>query len=932
MPLAFQPLTRLLSAFGTDRVLSSNRLQRLRAREWALAEEYASRIPHIPLFQHRTGQDDSALGTCSFAGLEVRPRRLIPTSHPTVSYVELSFRYRDSAGRTRAVNFGGVRLYARIEDPLWLAGKTHSVEAIRASEALRHAYFSRVFALMKAQSSCNRALGSWLAGNLLGKEGLGERDWLAMIQNFNHDIVARQTNGARGFEAFRTAIRGFDFNTGMPSFGPVSLRLSVRPHQREDGHYAQSVTSVLLGNRRGLAFRSANGRLEFVAPGNQFEKRFVAFVEHAAGEQLKSLARSTWRRTAEERTWGGPGECEAWFHNHDRFILKGRVWRLERDSKGLPQVMGGHRNVAGYCSDSGKGSRRLAVKAVPFESVGDLVRLIQAHQYVHGAQVPALLAQAHEYPHLAGEILAAATGTLAEPYTRRSPGREDDGLMDRDWSTLFSRSIGPLLHEVRVDYEHKLLLAVLEWSDGGMLADTAARKRLIEECSLSYRLRMAANLFRNGYQMLADDVTHSDLKPENILNRPGRAFRIQQKARKVGLSGLDAEELEILQGGERVFEGDFSGMHFGREGGIDNLAHGEGLPTTIEYSNWNFTALGLGEGSRPTMLGRQKMAQPGLDELLLRQDIANRGTTVWELVYGSLLDCIPGNGREQRMDRRERARKRVADALDRLLQLRRQGQEDAELAVALDQAMAEYDRGLLDIVSLRSETIAARRWITPLFQAPCDNSNGLAVWMDTRVIEMLDHLACDFRRSGVERSSVAKLYRTAEALFRAEALRLERADQRTASTRRHRMVAYMNARALRFNPESGLLGLPELPRRLATFSEIVARIPDPRRALAEFARNWPDARAWGADLYETLEQDLRQALANAEAPASEQGRKELQGLIRAALLTEHERRMRLESRADAERIRPPCLGLLENRRWRVFGRDQRVEFSYAQTD
>lgn len=88
----------------------------------------------------------------------------------------------------------------------------------------------------------------------------------------------------------------------------------------------------------------------------------------AAGRQLKSLARSSWRRTAEERTWGGPGECEAWFHNHDRFTLKGMVWRLERDSKGLPRVMGGHRNVAAYRS----GSRRLAVKAVPFESVGDL--------------------------------------------------------------------------------------------------------------------------------------------------------------------------------------------------------------------------------------------------------------------------------------------------------------------------------------------------------------------------------------------------------------------------------------------------------------------------------------------------------------------------------------------------------------------------------
>src|SRR5699024_10921690 len=128
--------------------------------------------------------------------------------------------------------------------------------------------------------------------------------------------------------------------------------------------------------------------------------------------------------------------------------------------------------------------------------------------------------------------------------------------------------------------------------------DFRARKRLLENCSLSHRLRMAANLFRNGHQMLDDDVTHTDLKPENILNKPGAAFSALQKARTQGWASLSRRELDSLMAGEPTLEGDFSGIHFGREGAVDNLARGEGLPTSIRYSSWKFTSLGLREGTQ----------------------------------------------------------------------------------------------------------------------------------------------------------------------------------------------------------------------------------------------------------------------------------------------------------------------------------------------
>src|SRR5699024_3806716 len=123
------------------------------------------------------------------------------------------------------------------------------------------------------------------------------------------------------------------------------------------------------------------------------------------------------------------------------------------------------------------GRHRTAVKAVPFESVGDLVRLLQAHQYVHGVQAPALVAQARAHPALATEILEAATSPASHREWSNPASDESAGsLFETNWSDSFSRNIGPLLHRVTIDYEHKLLLAVLDWSAEGMLSDFRARK------------------------------------------------------------------------------------------------------------------------------------------------------------------------------------------------------------------------------------------------------------------------------------------------------------------------------------------------------------------------------------------------------------------------------------------------------------------------
>ncbi len=916
---------RLPFAFGKDRRLDEPALQKAFEREQALVREFSRRMPHVPLVQDRTGQDDSALRGAGFADLEARPHRVVPTDNPAVTYVELRYRYRTSGGCEHQLNLGRTRVWARIEDPLYLRNRGHSVEQIRNNARLRDEYFRKIFGLLNAQSECNRELGEWLSELFLSGTDVDERDLLATIQNFNHNIGIDRQRGCVDHHAFRTLLGAFDFAGQTPRLGPVALRLTIRPHQRHDGMFGQSATSVLLGTRRGLAVRRKNGKVVFLQPGNAFESRFAASIGQLADHRLASIARNSYRKSAEERIWGAKGECTAYFHNHDRFAMKGVEWVLEREDDATPHVMGSHRNVAVYRS----GRHRVAVKAVPFESVGDLVRLVQAHQYVHGVQIGALIAQAKVHPRVRSEIMATVTSMLSEHEHRPfEDARRAWKVLDRELSGRFRRNIGPLLHEVTVDYEHKLMLTVLDWSTHGMLSDFHARKRLLEDCSLSHRLRMAANLMQNGHQLLADDVTHTDLKPENILNLPGAAFRAQQKARLKGWDSLDDADQRDLAVGEPILEGDFSGFHFGREGGIDNLAPGEGLPTSINYSSWRFTSIGLSEGTQPSALRKRKGELPPIDALVLEQDIANRGTTAWEIVYGSLVDCIPPAEEQRRIKARRAAEERVAKHLDHAIRLRREGKEDPEVLAALDTAMQECDRRLLDLVSLRSESIDNKTRLSPLYQHAHDNRHGVTVWLDTRVIEMLDHLACDFRRRNVTRQQVAKLYRTTETLLRAEASRLEAADATIARNRRLKMVTYMNTQRLHINADCGLLGLAELPRQLERVGELVECMPDPRRALGEFAEAWQAARQWEATPLEILV-ELHAAQRGMKSAGDDRGRKELHELVRSTLLREHSARIRRESRAEEERMRPPFLGLFERRRTRVCESADDWQFSHT---
>src|SRR5699024_7759403 len=131
------------------------------------------------------------------------------------------------------LNLGHTRLYARIEDPLYLEGRGHTVEQVRDSERLRSAYFRRVFALMAVQSDCNLELAEWFNELILPERDASEFDLLAAIQTFNHNIVKQRRSPGGGRDAFQRAMHDYDFSAHTPEEGPISLRLSVRPHRQE---------------------------------------------------------------------------------------------------------------------------------------------------------------------------------------------------------------------------------------------------------------------------------------------------------------------------------------------------------------------------------------------------------------------------------------------------------------------------------------------------------------------------------------------------------------------------------------------------------------------------------------------------------------------------------------------------------------------------
>ncbi|QOC22784.1 hypothetical protein IC757_01045 [Wenzhouxiangella sp. AB-CW3] len=911
---------RWLSLWRSDRELHGTALQRSLRREQMLVASFARLMPGVPLLPDRSGEDDSVLGRAGFAGLQARPTRIVACSSSAVCYVALRFQYHSSPGRFRIFNTGRVRIYARIEDPLYRQRRRHDVAEVRRDAELRSGYFERVFMLLNAHGQGSSAVADWMAQWLPDGGEVAARDLQAAVQNFDHSMTLDGRAERCNREPFRQAMRHFDFEAGTPPSGPVSLRLCLRPHRQPDGHYRQSLLTLFLGNRRGPAFRGRDGRVRFLPPGDAFEARFNALAESRVRDRLISIGKPSYRKTAEQRIWGAGEECAACFHNLDHFVMQGRRWMLERMADGMPAMRGHHRNVAVYRSER----HRVAVKAVPFESVGDLVRLIQAHQYVHTVQAPALLDRARHGKALARDIIA---GTLTALHAER-PATDTP---DAPWPEYppapsprqFLRHLGPLLHQVWVDDEYKLLLAVTDWNADGMLSDFDARRRLVEDCPLSYRLRMAANLMRNGHRLLADDVTHTDLKPENILNCPGPAFAAQRKAREQGWERLSDAEVRAIAEGEAMLEGDHSGIYFGREGGVDNIKPGEGLPTSLAYSNWRFTGLGLTRGLRPTHLKVARDDRPGLDALVLEQDVANRGATAWEIVYGGLEDCIPSSRWQQRQAARDTAQMRVATCLDQAIALRRSGRKDPEVIQSLERAMCDCDRRLLDLVSLRSECIEHKRCLSPLFQQARDNRHGHAVWIDPRVIDMLDHLACDTRHPDLDRQRAAKLYRTAETLFRAEATRLETADYQTACIRRLKLVSYMNSRRLHFNPDSGLLGLADIEQQLARLNALVESMSDPRHALAGFAAAWQRARQWGFSVIETVaelraEQDDADSDFVADAVPAPEARSALLELARSTLMREHARQQREESREDEQRIRPPHLGLLEPRRPRLY--------------
>lgn len=752
-----------------------------------LYREFNERHPSIDL--------DQCLSDAALCGVQWLPVAIRTSSwHPEgFEFVELQPYYVNADGTLSLLGFSRLRFGLAVHDLLVTSEGRFTPQDIDPVE-----YAHRLLAMVIGQYHCNHANSLLLAGMLVAEQGVNET-YLAELLNYRGDtrlISDDMRVAAKRFrDAFQSTLHNLDFEKyfASPSAAMLSLKLTFRRHapQARGKPFGQSASQLLVfDGKRGIPVRGSNNRLCWIALNRKLQASLESQMAGYARPILKPLR--DYELECKQRGYRSRHDFKAYFSSNRVITRHGLTGYCVK-------VLGPQKNIGRYVlnSDVYREMKSLARKLESYQTAPELLEQFNRNAVAreHGSRQQALaLERCPEYAQALLRFMFRLTDADSENDEHIEPRYR------RSFQKLFlNQSIaeaiagreerwGPPMSHWQVVPDKRMVLMDCDWAEGGTYDDADTRERLREHCSLSYRLRLAANILENGRRFLDKDIIHGDIKPANMyVLENQRSMEIQNRLRKHGMrefSELTRFELRAWRVGEQPLDGDFGTVWIGNTKG-DVVPPDRPKMFTQAYTSYRY----ISEDNAD------------LIELNREQHTFNYLVTATLIACGYVNDYLPEDRLRQLGKRFSKAGKAAGlanQAYRRSADLPEPERE--QLRRTAHEKRILFRDALIDLLQLyRSDY----RLLSPLFQRAEDNINARVIWLRPKLLERLRSNMNPEQLAGQTREQLMVLLDHAAALLREEAEYLETSQE--ANESRAEYLRYMREHKLRFNHRHPLI-------------------------------------------------------------------------------------------------------------------------------
>jgi hypothetical protein len=742
---------------------------------------FAERHPSIDLDQCLA---DAAMCGIQWLPVALRTSRWHP---PGFEFVELQPYYVNGDGSLSLVGFSHLRFGLAVHDLLVTKEGRFTPQDIDPV-----AYAHRLLALIIGQYHCNYANSQLLAGMLVAEQGVNET-YLAELLNYRGDtrlITDDMRRVSKRFrEAFQSALHNLDFakyfSDGAAAM--LSLKLTFRRHAPETRHkgFGQSATQLLVYDaNQGIPVRSVTNKMAWIP----LNRKLQATLEKQMGAYAKPVLEPLreFEKESEQRGYRSRMDFKRYFADNKVITRHGLTGYCVK-------VLGPQKNIGRYVlnSDVFREMKSIARKLESYQSATELLENFNRNAVAreHGSRQQALaLERCPEYaPAMVRFIFRLSDADSEddhgiEPRYRRSFQKlylnqtiaEATQGRDERW--------GPPMSHWQIVPARRMVIIDCDWAEGGTYDDSETRRRLSLDCSMSYRLRLAANILENGRRFLEKDIIHGDIKPANMyVLENQRAMEIQARLRKHGMREfkvLTKFELAAWRTGEQPLDGDFGTVWVGNTKG-DVVPPDRPKMFTQAYTSYRY------------------ISEEGADliELNREQHTFNYLVTATLIACGYVNDYMPEDKLKHLGKRFSKAGKEAGLANQAY---RRSGElpeaEKEKLRRKAHEKRILFRDALIELLQLYRRDY---RVLSPLFQQARDNRSGKHIWLRPRMLELMRGNMNPEQLAGQNREQLMVLLDHFAAVMREEADHLETFDDDRAS--REDYLRYMREHDLCFN-------------------------------------------------------------------------------------------------------------------------------------